>query len=236
MGAFTGFLKELKGQGKVSKVGVRLRQRPLRHRDALGLTATLKEPGSRSSTPRAIARRQGPLARPQGIQGGRRRRLLGLTIPGQHPAASQAKEVDFNPPSISPPWHCFPSTATASRAPRGVGDCRLEPEMKYPGAREYYEAHVKKHQKEPDRWASPSPTARCRSWTLPWVRWARPEEDKEMLDATESRRWPAHQVPPRASTSPTPAWWASGRGRVRDHLAQGAGDRARHFIPEAAWA
>ena len=35
-----------------------------------------------------------------------------------------------------------------------MGIAGWNPKVKYPGAREYFDAHVKKHQKEPDRWAS----------------------------------------------------------------------------------
>ena len=35
-----------------------------------------------------------------------------------------------------------------------MGIAGWNPKVKTPGAREYFDAHVKKHQKEPDRWAS----------------------------------------------------------------------------------
>jgi len=49
----------------------------------------------------------------------------------------------------------FPFYRDRFKGAEGVsGIAGWNPKMKYPGAREYYDAHVKKHQKEPDRWAS----------------------------------------------------------------------------------
>ena len=49
----------------------------------------------------------------------------------------------------------FPFYRDRFKGAEGVtGIAGWNPKMKYPGAREYYDAHVKLLQKEPDRWAS----------------------------------------------------------------------------------
>src|SRR6266852_3209462 len=83
--------------------------------------------------------------------------FLGLTYPPDNIlAASQSKEVDFNPPVyLAAVGTAFPFYRDRFKGAEGVsGIAGWNPKMKYPGAREYYKAHVKKHQKEPDRWAS----------------------------------------------------------------------------------
>ena len=49
----------------------------------------------------------------------------------------------------------FPFYRDRFKGAEGVmGIAGWNPKVKFPGAKEYYDAHVKKHQKEPDRWAS----------------------------------------------------------------------------------
>lgn len=70
---------------------------------------------------------------------------------------TQAKAVDFNPPVF------YTSVGTAfpfyrdrfKESAEGVfGMGAWNPKVPYPGARAYFDAHVGKHKKEPDRWAS----------------------------------------------------------------------------------
>ena len=158
MGAFTGFLKELKGQGKVSKVGVAYVNDLFGIEMHGSLTATLKDTGleivDTKSYPLGVKDLSPVL---KGFKAAGADVFLGLTYPPDNIlAASQAKEVDFNPPVyLAAVGTAFPFYRDRFKGAEGVsGIAGWNPKMKYPGAREYYEAHVKKHQKEPDRWAS----------------------------------------------------------------------------------
>jgi branched-chain amino acid transport system substrate-binding protein len=158
MGAFTGFLKELKGQGKVSKVGVAYVNDLFGIEMHSSLTATLKDTGleivDTKSYPLGVKDLSPVL---KGFKAAGADVFLGLTYPPDNIlAASQAKEVDFNPPVyLAAVGTAFPFYRDRFKGAEGVsGIAGWNPKMKYPGAREYYEAHVKKHQKEPDRWAS----------------------------------------------------------------------------------
>ena len=72
-------------------------------------------------------------------------------------AASQAKSIDFSPAvfygAVGTAFPFFRDRFKES-AEGIVGMGAWNPKVKYPGAREYYDAHVAKHKKEPDRWAS----------------------------------------------------------------------------------
>ncbi|MFQ5946558.1 MAG: amino acid ABC transporter substrate-binding protein [Anaerolineae bacterium] len=72
-------------------------------------------------------------------------------------AVSQAKSVDFNPPvyygAVGTAFPFFRDRFKAS-AEGIIGMGVWNPRVPYPGAKAYYDAHVSKFQKEPDRWAS----------------------------------------------------------------------------------
>ncbi len=190
MGAFTGFLKELKAQGKVSKVGVAYVNDLFGIEMHGSLTASLKDTGlevvDTKSYPLGVKDLSPVL---KGFKAAGADVFLGLTYPPDNIlAASQAKEVDFNPAVyLAAVGTAFPFYRDRFKGAEGVsGIAGWNPKMKYPGAREYYEAHVKKHQKEPDRWASAFAYAslqileRC----VGEVGLDR-KRIKEMLDATE---------------------------------------------------
>ena len=83
---------------------------------------------------------------------------VGLTYPPDNILLTgQAKEVDYNPPVFfTAVGTAFPIYRDRFKGAEGVmGTAGWNPKLKHPGAREYFDAHVKKHQgKEPDRWAS----------------------------------------------------------------------------------
>jgi branched-chain amino acid transport system substrate-binding protein len=72
-------------------------------------------------------------------------------------ATTQAKANDFNPAifytAVGTAFPFFRDRLKESaEGVMGVG--AWNPKVRYPGAREYFDAHVAKHKKEPDRWAS----------------------------------------------------------------------------------
>jgi branched-chain amino acid transport system substrate-binding protein len=72
-------------------------------------------------------------------------------------AATQAKAVEFNPAIFyTAVGTAFPffrdRLKEAAEGVTGVGV--WNPKVPFPGARAYFDAHVGRHQKEPDRWAS----------------------------------------------------------------------------------
>jgi branched-chain amino acid transport system substrate-binding protein len=83
--------------------------------------------------------------------------FVGLTYPPDNIlVTTQAKEVDWNPPVfLTAVGTAFPFYRDRFKGAEGVmGIAGWNPKVKWPGAREYYDAHVKKAGKEPDRWAS----------------------------------------------------------------------------------
>jgi len=84
--------------------------------------------------------------------------LVGLTYPPDTIlATTQAKAVDFNPPIFyTAVGTAFPFYRDrfkgAAEGVMGVG--AWNPKVGFPGARAYFDAHVAKTTKEPDRWAS----------------------------------------------------------------------------------
>jgi branched-chain amino acid transport system substrate-binding protein len=115
--------------------------------------------------------------------------FVGLTYPPDNMlATAQAKEVDWNPAVyFVGVGTAFPFYRDRFKGAEGVmGIAGWNPKVKYPGAKEYFDAHVKKFQKEPDRWASAFAYAslqileRC----VGEVGLDRPKI-KAMLDATE---------------------------------------------------
>jgi branched-chain amino acid transport system substrate-binding protein len=83
--------------------------------------------------------------------------FVGLTYPPDNIlATTQAREVDWNPPVfLTAVGTAFPFYRDRFKGAEGVmGIAGWNPKVKWPGAREYYDAHVKATGKEPDRWAS----------------------------------------------------------------------------------
>jgi branched-chain amino acid transport system substrate-binding protein len=83
--------------------------------------------------------------------------FVGLTYPPDNIlATTQAKEVDWTPGVyFTGVGTAFPFYRDRFKGAEGVmGIAGWNPRVKFAGAKEYYDAHVKKHQKEPDRWAS----------------------------------------------------------------------------------
>jgi branched-chain amino acid transport system substrate-binding protein len=158
MGAFAALLRELKAQGKISKVGL------IYVNDLFGIemfnaaTAPFKAAGLD-----VVETRNYPLGvkdlspvlkalKAAGVDA-----FVGLTYPPDNLLVTgQAKENDFNPPVyITAVGTAFPFFRDRFKGAEGVmGIAGWNSKVKFPGAREYYDAHVKKHQKEPDRWAS----------------------------------------------------------------------------------
>jgi branched-chain amino acid transport system substrate-binding protein len=86
--------------------------------------------------------------------------LIGLSYPPDTIlATTQAKAVDFNPAifytAVGTAFPFFRDRFKGgAEGVMGVG--AWNPKVKYPGAKEYFDAHVAKMKKEPDRWASAS--------------------------------------------------------------------------------
>jgi branched-chain amino acid transport system substrate-binding protein len=86
--------------------------------------------------------------------------LIGLSYPPDTIlATTQAKAVDFNPAifytAVGTAFPFFRDRFKGgAEGVMGVG--AWNPKVKYPGAKEYFDAHVAKTKKEPDRWASAS--------------------------------------------------------------------------------
>jgi branched-chain amino acid transport system substrate-binding protein len=86
--------------------------------------------------------------------------LIGLSYPPDTIlATTQAKAVDFNPAifytAVGTAFPFFRDRFKGgAEGVMGVG--AWNPKVKYPGAKEYFDAHVARMKKEPDRWASAS--------------------------------------------------------------------------------
>ena len=190
MSAFTGFLKDQKAQGRVSKLGIAYISDLFGIEMHASLTPTLKDTGLElvdTKTYPLGVKDLSPILK--GFKASGADVFLGLTYPPDNILATgQAKEADYNPAIfLTAVGTAFPFYRDRFKGAEGVtGIAGWNSKMKYPGAREYYEAHVKKHQKEPDRWASAFAYAslqiieRC----VGEVGLDRPRI-KEMIDATE---------------------------------------------------
>jgi branched-chain amino acid transport system substrate-binding protein len=158
MSAFAAYLKDLKAQGKVGKLGVAYVSDLFGIEMHGSLSPLLKDTGlellETKSYPLGVKDLSPVL---KGFKAAGADVFLGLTYPPDNIlATSQAKESDYNPPVfMTAVGTAFPFYRDRFKGAEGVsGIAGWNPKMKYPGAREYYDAHVKKHQKEPDRWAS----------------------------------------------------------------------------------
>ena len=158
MSAFAGFLKDQKAQGKVSKLGVAYVSDLFGIEMHGSLAPLLKDTGlelAETKTYPLGVKDLSPVLK--GFKAAGVDAFLGLTYPPDNIlATSQAKESDYNPPLfVTAVGTAFPFYRDRFKGAEGVaGIAGWNPKMKYPGAREYFDAHVKKHQKEPDRWAS----------------------------------------------------------------------------------
>ncbi len=158
MKAVAGLLKDLKAQGKIHKVAVAYVN------DLFGIelnAATgpaLKEAGLEVVDTKSYplgAKDLSPVLK--GFKAAGADAFVGLTYPPDNIlATSQAKEVDWNPAfyftGVGTAFPFFRERFKGAEGVMGIGG--WNPKAKFAGAREYYDAHVKKHQKEPDRWAS----------------------------------------------------------------------------------
>ena len=190
MEAIAGLLKDLKAQGKISKIGVAYVN------DLFGIemfnsaTPLLKQAGLEVADTKSYplgVKDVSPILK--GFKAAGADVFLGLTYPPDNIlATAQAKEVDWNPPVfLTAVGTAFPFYRDRFKGAEGVmGIAGWNPKVKFAGAKEYFDAHVKKHQKEPDRWASAFAYAslqileRC----VGEVGLDRPKI-KAMLDATE---------------------------------------------------
>jgi len=158
MQAVAAMLKDLRDQGKIKKVAVAYVN------DLFGIELNAATgPAFKAAGLEVVDTKSYPLGAKdlspvlRGFKDAGADAFVGLTYPPDNIlATSQAKESDYNPPVfMTAVGTAFPFYRDRFKGAEGVsGVAGWNPKMKYPGAREYYEAHVKKHQKEPDRWAS----------------------------------------------------------------------------------
>jgi branched-chain amino acid transport system substrate-binding protein len=158
MGALADLLRELRAQGKISKVGLAYVN------DLFGIEmhasagAALKQAGLEVVDTKSYAlgaKDVSPILK--GFKAAGVDCLVGLTYPPDNILmTTQAKEADFNPAVyFTAVGTAFPFFRDRFKGAEGVmGIAGWNPKVKTPGAREYFDAHVKKFQKEPDRWAS----------------------------------------------------------------------------------
>jgi branched-chain amino acid transport system substrate-binding protein len=158
MQAIAALLKDLKAQGKITKVAVAYVN------DLFGIELnTATGPAFKAAGLEVVDTKSYSLGAKdltpvlKGFKAAGADAFVGLTYPPDNIlATTQAKEVDWNPPVfLTAVGTAFPFYRDRFKGAEGVmGIAGWNPKVKFAGAREYYEAHVKKHQKEPDRWAS----------------------------------------------------------------------------------
>ena len=157
--AIVDIVKEIKTQGKISKIGLAYVNDLFGIELHTAVEAFLKEAGLSSAITKSYpltAKDLSPLLKEfkaAGVDA-----FVGLTYPPDNfLVTSQAKEVDYNPPVFfTAVGTAFPIYRDRFKGAEGVmGTAAWNPKVKTPGSKEYYDAHVKKHQgKQPDRWAS----------------------------------------------------------------------------------
>lgn len=158
MEAIVGLLKELKGQGKVSKIGVAYVNDLFGIEMNTSAAVALKAAGLDVVETKSYslgAKDVSPILK--GFKAAGVDAFVGLTYPPDNIlATAQAKEIDWNPAVwLTAVGTAFPFYRDRFKGAEGVmGIAGWNPKVKFAGAREYYDAHVKKHQKEPDRWGS----------------------------------------------------------------------------------
>ncbi len=190
MRATAAMLKDLRDQGKIKKVGVAYVN------DLFGIELnTATGPAFKAAGLEVVDTKSYPLGAKdlspilKGFKDAGVDAFVGLTYPPDNIlATTQAKEVDWNPAVFfTGVGTAFPFYRDRFKGAEGVmGIAGWNAKVKFPGAKDYFDAHVKKHQKEPDRWASAFAYAslqmleRC----VGEVGLDRPKI-KAMLDATE---------------------------------------------------
>jgi branched-chain amino acid transport system substrate-binding protein len=158
MKAIAALLRDLRDQGKIKKVAV------AHVNDLFGIELNAAAgPALKEMGLEVIDTKSYPLGAKdlssmlKGFKAAGADAFVGLTYPPDNIlATSQAKEVDWNPPVfLTAVGTAFPFYRDRFKGAEGVmGIAGWNPKVKWPGAREYYDAHVKKAGKEPDRWAS----------------------------------------------------------------------------------
>ncbi len=158
MQAVAAGLKDLRDQGKIKKVAVAyvndLFGIELNSATGPAFAAAGLEVVDTKSYPLG-AKDLSPMLR--GFKAAGADAFVGLTYPPDNIlVTSQAKEVDWNPAVFfTGVGTAFPFYRDHFKGAEGVcGIAGWNPKVKHAGAKEYFDAHVKKHQKEPDRWAS----------------------------------------------------------------------------------
>ena len=129
--------------------------------------------------------------------------LIGLSYPPDTIlVTTQAKAVDFNPPifytAVGTAFPFFRDRFKGSaEGVMGVG--AWNPKVSFPGAKAYFDAHVAKTKKEPDRWASAFAYATLQIVEESVARsvWIGPRSRRTSTPPS-SRPWPAPSSSPRA--------------------------------------
>ena len=158
MQAVAALLKELRSQGKIKKVAVAYVN------DLFGIELnTATGPAFKAAGLEVVDTKSYPLGAKdlspvlRGFKAAGADAFVGLTYPPDNIlVTTQAKELDWNPAVFfTGVGTAFPFYRDRFKGAEGVmGIAGWNPRVKFPGAREYFDAHVKKFQKEPDRWAS----------------------------------------------------------------------------------
>ncbi|HEY7250301.1 MAG TPA: amino acid ABC transporter substrate-binding protein [Methylomirabilota bacterium] len=158
MQAVAALLKELRAQGKMKKVAVAYVN------DLFGIELnTATGPAFKAAGLEVVDTKSYPLGAKdlspvlRGFKAAGADAFVGLTYPPDNIlVTTQAKEVDWNPAVFfTGVGTAFPFYRDRFKGAEGVmGIGGWNPRVKFPGAKEYFDAHVKKFQKEPDRWAS----------------------------------------------------------------------------------
>ncbi len=156
--AMAAFLRDQKAQGKISKVAVAYVN------DLFGIELNtfiqppLKQAGLEVVDTKSYALGAKDLSQMlKGFKAAGADAFVGLTYPPDNIlCTTQAKEVDWNPAVyMTAVGTAFPFYRDRFKGAEGVtGIAGWNPKVTYPGAKEYFYAHVAKHTKEPDRWAS----------------------------------------------------------------------------------
>lgn len=158
MGALASFLKDVRGTKRLSKVGV-IHVSDLFGLEQQGALMPLLKEGFEIVETKAYPLGVKDLTDVlKGIKAKGAEIFIGLSYPPDTIlATTQAKAVDFNPPvfytSVGTAFPFFRDRFKES-AEGVLGMGAWNPKVPYPGAKAYFDAHVAKHKKEPDRWAS----------------------------------------------------------------------------------
>ncbi len=158
MQAVAAKLKDLREQGKIKKIAVAYVN------DLFGIELNAATgPAFKAAGLEVVDTKSYPLAAKdlspmlRGFKAAGADAFVGLTYPPDNILVTgQAKEVDWNPAVwFTGVGTAFPFYRDRFKGAEGVmGIAGWNPKVKFAGAKEYFDAHVKKHQKEPDRWAS----------------------------------------------------------------------------------